>query len=127
MMPDPVPYAQHEREMLELIEQRDRAEDWADRLAAALAPPDVLGEHSSGNDPWRNALDYADRLRPAPQVFFPGDTVPAGMAVVNHVGGVWRHHADRLVKTGYAVEIQLPVAVELDAIVDAVRAEREGQ
>jgi NTP pyrophosphatase (non-canonical NTP hydrolase) len=44
---------------LELIEDRDIAQDWADRLAGALAPPDVIGEHSSSNNPWANALDYA--------------------------------------------------------------------
>jgi hypothetical protein len=41
------------------IEQRDHVENVADDLAAAIAPADVLGEHSTGNDPWRNALDYA--------------------------------------------------------------------
>jgi len=44
---------------LALIDERDEAEAWADRLAAAIAPVDVLGEHSSANNPWQNALDYA--------------------------------------------------------------------
>lgn len=56
----PVPYDQHEREMLHLIGERDHLEDMADRLAAAIAPADVLGEHSSDNNPWLNALDYAE-------------------------------------------------------------------
>lgn len=59
---------------------------------------------------------------PAPRVFFPGDTVPAAAAVVNHVGGVWRHHADRAVKTGYALEIVLPSPEERDHV--AARARR---
>ena len=58
--PPPAPYDQHEREVLQLVVQRDRLETICDDLAAAIAPPEVLGEHTSGNDPWRNALDYAD-------------------------------------------------------------------
>lgn len=38
-----------EQDILDVIDERDRAEEWADKL----------GEHSSGNDPWRNALEYA--------------------------------------------------------------------
>jgi len=78
--PDAIPNSaadREEAEMLKLIDERDRAERYADELAAALAPPDVLGEHSSGNNPWQNALDHAghatrnraaelaDLLRPA--------------------------------------------------------------
>jgi len=48
-----------EREVTALIDERDNAQAWADKLAAALAPDDVLGEHSSMNDPWANALEYA--------------------------------------------------------------------
>ena len=66
-----------------------------------------------------------DSAPPAPQVWFPGDTVPAGTPVVNHVGGVWNHHNDRQIKTGYAVEIHLPDLVELDAIASAARANTE--
>jgi hypothetical protein len=40
-----------------LLEQRDAAMDWADRLAYAIAPVSVIGEHTSLNDPWQNALD----------------------------------------------------------------------
>lgn len=43
----------------ELVGERDGLEDIADRLAAAIAPAEVLGEHSSANDPWQNALDFA--------------------------------------------------------------------
>jgi hypothetical protein len=42
------------------IDERDRATHYADRLAAALAPIDVRGEHSAGNCPWLAALHYAD-------------------------------------------------------------------
>ncbi|MGA5819709.1 hypothetical protein ACPC54_17845 [Kitasatospora sp. NPDC094028] len=46
------------------IADRDRASDYADRLADRIAPFDVTGEHSAGNCPWQNALDY-DGPRPA--------------------------------------------------------------
>lgn len=38
------------------IEQRDNAEEWADRLAYAAAPESEIGEHSNLNNPWANAL-----------------------------------------------------------------------
>ena len=46
----------------EVIAQRDDAEAWADRLAAAIAPADVLGEYTPDNDPWVNALDHAEKF-----------------------------------------------------------------
>lgn len=48
--------AEIERSEGTLIDQRDNAEDWADRLAYAIAPVEVIGEHSSSNNPWWNAL-----------------------------------------------------------------------
>lgn len=39
------------------IDQRDRAQGAADALAYAIAPQEEIGEHSSGNDPWANALE----------------------------------------------------------------------
>lgn len=51
--------------ILQLIDERDDARTFADQLAAALAllAGVDIGEHSNGNNPWRNALDAADRLR----------------------------------------------------------------
>jgi hypothetical protein len=48
---------EHERESMQLIEERDNREEWADRLADAVGPIELIGEHSSGNNPWANALD----------------------------------------------------------------------
>jgi hypothetical protein len=91
----------------------------------------------TGNDPhfaWTSVDKLVDALharfdirdrQAAPRVWFPGDTVPAGTPVVNHVGGVWKHHADRVVKTGWAVELQLPADAELQAAVDRARTEQE--
>lgn len=50
-------------EIHEMIYDRDYAHDWADQLAVAIAPYEVLGEHSSRNHVWFNALEYAARVR----------------------------------------------------------------
>lgn len=39
------------------LTERDRCHELLDDLAYAVAPVEVLGEHSSGNCPWHNALD----------------------------------------------------------------------
>lgn len=49
--------ATHEAEILRLIDERDEAQEWADRLAAVAGGPDVIGEHSNANNPWANALE----------------------------------------------------------------------
>jgi hypothetical protein len=51
------------------IDDRDRASDMADKLAYAVAPEEVIGEHTADNSPWANALDLitpkadVDKLR----------------------------------------------------------------
>lgn len=45
-----------EGEVEEVIHQRDQNEEWANALAYAIAPVVVIGEHSSSNNPWYNAL-----------------------------------------------------------------------
>ena len=58
-----------DRALGETIDDRDRTEEAADKLAYAVAPIEVIGEHSSMNCPWQNALDLitpmaeVDRLR----------------------------------------------------------------
>lgn len=39
------------------IDERDRAADAADRLAYAVAPETVIGEHTADNSPWANAAE----------------------------------------------------------------------
>jgi hypothetical protein len=58
----PIPYAEHEAEMLAVIDERDRYHDMADQLAAHIAAITgyEIGEHSSDNDPWSNALICAN-------------------------------------------------------------------
>lgn len=58
--------------------------------------------------------EVPESVPPMGRVFLAGETVPAGVPVVNHVGGVWKHHADRVVKTGWAIEIILPSAEALE-------------
>lgn len=50
--------AELDKECNEVIGERDHMHDVADKLAYAVAPIAVIGEHSSENDPWENALDH---------------------------------------------------------------------
>lgn len=54
---------QEYRHTEQLISERDNAIEWADKLASAIAPDHVLGEHSNTNDPWHNALEYIRNQR----------------------------------------------------------------
>jgi hypothetical protein len=54
-----VQLAAEQRAHGETINERDQAAAAADKLAAAIAPPEVRGEHSDSNNPWENALDHA--------------------------------------------------------------------
>lgn len=48
-----------ERSHLSTIDQRDAAEEWADKLAYIIGGEEI-GEHSSCNNPWENALEAAE-------------------------------------------------------------------
>lgn len=52
--------ARLERQLGEEVDRRDAAEEWADKLAHAIAGTDVIGEHSNVNSPWANALAIAE-------------------------------------------------------------------
>ncbi|MEU1800840.1 hypothetical protein [Streptomyces sp. NPDC019937] len=57
--------AELDRALDETIGERDYLHDVADKLAYAIAPVEVIGEHSSANDPWANALEHvAPAARP---------------------------------------------------------------
>lgn len=45
----------------QLISERDRCESLLDELVASLGGADVHGEHSNMNDPWRSALNLAEK------------------------------------------------------------------
>lgn len=63
--------AEHDRELDEEIRNRDYNEEMADKLAykiASLIRPgedwiDVIGEHSSMNNPWERALELKSLLK----------------------------------------------------------------
>ena len=54
--------ADEERGHGQTIDERDRCHDWADKLARAIAEHmrEDIGEHSSANNPWANALELID-------------------------------------------------------------------
>lgn len=52
-----------ERALHEEVGNRERAEAVANRLAYAIAPPEVIGEHSNLNDPWANAVEHVTALQ----------------------------------------------------------------
>jgi chromosome segregation ATPase len=55
--------AESERSHGQTIDERESFHDAADNLAYAIAPLEVIGEHSSMNDPWTNALDALEAER----------------------------------------------------------------
>lgn len=54
---------QYDRDVAEVIAEREAVEAVADRIAYAVAPVEVIGEHSSANNPWDNAVEHAAMLR----------------------------------------------------------------
>jgi hypothetical protein len=54
--------AQLDSMLTDALKERDHCEDMADQLAEQIAAitGQEIGEHSSGNDPWRNAMLAAD-------------------------------------------------------------------
>jgi hypothetical protein len=55
-----------ERDLDQAMKERDEAEEMADKLADAIADLTgcAIGEHSSGNCPWQNALYAAEEMGP---------------------------------------------------------------
>ena len=55
----PTPDSYADKEILQIITERDQYHDWADKLADAIAERlgVEIGEHSNTNAPWQNALD----------------------------------------------------------------------
>ena len=97
-----------------------------DQIRAVLAAQSGAAEDGLVLDRIRAILDSAP---PAPRVWFPGDTVPAGTWVMNVGGGtIAPRHEDALTPRP-CVEVTLPTPEEWLAIVDrasAARANTEG-
>ena len=53
--------AAEERSHNQTIDERDLAQGWADKLAAAIGGEEI-GEHSNINNPWANALEIAENV-----------------------------------------------------------------
>lgn len=69
--------AQHEKEMTEVIKERDQCEAWADKLAHAIGG-EAIGEHSNMNNPWANALEIASSPAPAEDLKAANERLRAG-------------------------------------------------
>lgn len=59
--------SERDTEICELIADRDRCEDWADRLADVIASYTGadIGEHTSANNPWANAIEALEAAESA--------------------------------------------------------------
>ena len=73
----------------QVLKERDDAEEWADRLAHGIgeAAGVKIGEHSSMNDPWRNALEAVQDLAPARS---DGGRPGSGAGIAEHVAALSR-------------------------------------
>lgn len=81
-----------------LIEQRDAAEDWADRLANRISEITGIdiGEHSNLNNPWSAALDALEELASEPTGWRPIAEYQFGQWVM-----IWKEAAKWQKATGY--------------------------
>lgn len=87
--------AYEERWTTTVIEQRDSLEVRLDRFAYAVAPVEVIGEHSSANDPWQNALDL---LTPAVEVNRLREEAAYAVEALNGAENrrqMWRERAEK--------------------------------
>lgn len=55
--------AELDRAVTEEIDQRDANAEWADRLAYAIGSIHEIGEHSSANNPWAQAIELLENQR----------------------------------------------------------------
>ncbi len=84
-----------ERSHSKTIDQRDACEEVADELAdhiARITGVDI-GEHSSANCPWQNAIDAAEEYKPAHAVDL--DELRRAVCLVNVVGQIDGHDVVR--------------------------------
>lgn len=89
------------------IDRREELHDIADRLSWAIAPVSEIGEHSSANDPWENAIEYAESRVWAEPQGEPSDLIQR----LIDLRGDMRHNADEV--------------ATLDAAITALRAQGE--
>lgn len=97
----------------QIIGERDGAEEWADCLAYAIAPVEIIGEHSSMNNPWSAAIEALAGQRQVTERTIADltarTTPPEGMtatpeAVACSVGVEGYFDAARLIRHAYLPE-----------------------
>ncbi len=109
---------------------------WSPSLGAIRKDPDhdgfrVLGGGNTNAWGWFIPAEWPDdavrlfAIPPAPRVFFPGDTMPAGVTVRSEFGPPWCPNVD-LEASDVLVEVPGPVNEEWQAAVDRAGTEREG-
>ncbi len=103
-----------------------------DQIRAVLVEHDIHGDLADSNQTVTLIRAILDSAPPAPRVYFPGDTVPAG----THLTTLSRLPGDILVldalmrkdwvvdQSGPYVEISVPSPADWQSIVDRARAER---
>jgi hypothetical protein len=110
-----------------------QAQNWLS-IAEGGEHPNPVEAITFAHEHLRAALDKlrdngpVHELAAAPRVFFPGDTVPAGVAVMDVAGEIRTSHIDWKVlnHAGQMVQLHDRVPSEWQAIVDRARAAREG-
>ena len=111
--------ALNERDHLRTIDERDRFQEWADKLAYAVASQDEIGEHTSANNPWANALEILESREAASSR--PPSPSPCRCASIAQAEAVWC--AERMVaadergdtKTADMLEAQVVAASRIEA------------
>ena len=114
-----------DRALGEAIDQRDRYHEMADDLAehiAAITGVDI-GEHSSANCPWQNAIEAAEEYTPAQAV---SNAIDMGYWGGPHIGLMlnkdWPEHSGRVYLGAPAQAVDLgPVHAALQAAARSLR------
>jgi hypothetical protein len=95
-----------EGDMGDLIDERDAAAKAADKLAYAIAPIGVIGEHSSGNDPWDNALDYVASYAENQRLESENDELRKDRERLTGIADYWRSMAEDIARDNKALELE---------------------
>lgn len=99
------PVEPSEKQWEQMIDDRDRCYEWADKLADAIAGyfGVDIGEHTAGaeaNDPWANALDTIERERaalaavPQVQAILPNPGSPEASAMIDSLLAEYQYPAN---------------------------------
>jgi dihydrofolate reductase (trimethoprim resistance protein) len=123
-----------ERSHVRTIEQRDHAQDMADKLAQKIADyaGEDIGEHSNANCPWENALEI-DLSAAPPVAAMPKGKFQLGERVTKIKGSKWTgkvvgYYSTDLTPEGYAVESETETgSVQIYPAAALIQAEKDGE